>query len=217
MTLFRLDASIRTEGSVSRAVADSLERGWLAEHPGDTVVRRDVAAAPIPADVWAASATAGFLPADQHTEQQRAASAMATALADEVLAADSLVIASPLYNFSVSQHLKTWLDLLVTDPRFTPGQRPLTGRPVALVLARGGGYGPGTPREGWDHATPWLRQIFGDVLGGDVSVIAAELTLADVNPAMFDLKDLAARSRTEAHDLAEETGRTLAGRVLAHA
>ncbi|WP_199439902.1 FMN-dependent NADH-azoreductase [Umezawaea beigongshangensis] len=215
MTLFRLDASIRTDGSVSREVADSLERGWLAEHPGDAVVRRDVGVAPIPADVWATAAAAQHVPADQRTEQQEAAVALAAALADEVLAGDSVVIASPLYNFTVSQHLKTWIDLLVTDPRFTPGQQPLVGRPVALVLARGGGYGPGTPREGWDHATPWLRRIFGDVLGADVSAVAAELTLADVKPAMADLRDLAAQSRTEAHGLAERTGRTLAARALA--
>ena len=36
MTLFRLDSSIRVEGSVSREVADSLERSWIAHHPDDT-------------------------------------------------------------------------------------------------------------------------------------------------------------------------------------
>jgi FMN-dependent NADH-azoreductase len=89
----------------------------------------------------------------------------------------------------------------------------LAGRPLALVVARGGGYGPGTPREGWDHATPWLQRIFGDVFGMDVQLISAELTLADVNPAMAGLRDLAAQSRRDAHALAEATGRDLAGRA----
>jgi FMN-dependent NADH-azoreductase len=32
-TLFRLDASIRTEGSTSRALGDIVEREWRAGHP----------------------------------------------------------------------------------------------------------------------------------------------------------------------------------------
>ena len=48
---------------------------------------------------------------------------------------------------------------------------------------RGGGYGAGTPREGWDHATPYLLRILGDVWGADVTLVEAELTLADVVPA----------------------------------
>jgi FMN-dependent NADH-azoreductase len=41
MTLLRVDSSIRTEGSVSREVADSLEEAWSRHHPGP-VVRRDL-------------------------------------------------------------------------------------------------------------------------------------------------------------------------------
>ena len=52
MTLFRLDASIRTKGSVTRAVADTVTTAWQAEHPGVTVVRRDVGTAPLPAEAW---------------------------------------------------------------------------------------------------------------------------------------------------------------------
>ena len=51
------------------------------------------------------------------------------------------------------------------------------------MIARGGGYGPGTPRAGWDHATPYLQQIFGAVFGADLTVVEAELTLASVVPA----------------------------------
>jgi FMN-dependent NADH-azoreductase len=75
------------------------------------------------------------------------------------------------------------------------------------VIARGGGYGAGTPREGWDHATPYLLRIFGDVFGADVTLVAAELTLADVTPAMADFRDLAKANREAAHELAAATGR----------
>jgi len=113
----------------------------------------------------------------------------------------------------VPQHLKTWIDLLITDPRLGPGTAPLTGRPLALVIARGGGYGPGTPRAGWDHATPYLEQIFGAVLGADLTLVEAELTLAAVTPAMASLVPQAEQLRVRARELAAETGRALAERV----
>ena len=202
MTLFRVDASIRQEGSVSRELAD-------------TVVRRDFGASPLPADAWQLAATAGFVPEEQRSSDQLAAAALAAQLGDEVLAADAVVIASPLYNFGVAQHLKTWIDLLITDPRFAPGTSPLAGRPVTVVAVRGGGYSPGTPREGWDHATPYVQRIFGDVFGADVTIVTAELTLADVKPEMAHLRDLAAGSRADANDLAATTGREHARLVAA--
>ncbi|HSK58242.1 MAG TPA: NAD(P)H-dependent oxidoreductase, partial [Actinomycetospora sp.] len=84
MTLFRLDSSIRTEGSVSREVADTLERAYLDQHPTDTVVRRDLLTDPVPADAWPTAAFAGFTPEDQRTDAQRAAVDLAARLADEV-------------------------------------------------------------------------------------------------------------------------------------
>lgn len=215
MTLFRVDASIRQEGSVSRELADAVERSWTEHHPHDAVVRRDLTASPLPSDAWLLAAAALFVPAEQRSPEQLAAAALAAQLGDEVLAADAVVIASPLYNFGVSQHLKTWIDLLITDPRFGPGTSPLRGKPVTVVVARGGGYSPGTPREGWDHATPYVQRIFGDVFGGDVTVVTAELTLADVKPEMAHLRDLAAGSRADAKDLAATTGREHARLVAA--
>jgi FMN-dependent NADH-azoreductase len=214
MTLFRLDASIRVEGSVSREVADTLQNGWVAEHPGTEVVRRDLRTDPVPAGVWPQAAFAGFTPEEDRTPEQRAAVALAAELADEVAGATALVIATPLYNFGIAEHVKTWIDMLITDPRFAPGTQPLAGKPVALVIARGGGYGPGTPREGWDHATPYLVRIFADVFGGDVTVVSAELTLADVTPAMAELRGLAAESKAQAHSDADRTGREFAKLVL---
>jgi FMN-dependent NADH-azoreductase len=219
MTLFRLDSSIRRDGSVSREVADSLERAWAEQHPGDVVVRRDLGTNPLPSDAWAHAATAQYLPEDQRTPQQRAALALAAELADEILAADAAVIAAPMYNFGVSQHVKTWIDLLLTDPRLMPGSgsAPLAGRPLTLIVTKGGGYGPGTPREGWDHATPYLRRIFQDVFQADLTVVECELTLADVNPAMAELRDTAAALRVQARERAAATGRAHAQQVAAAA
>ena len=50
-TLLRVDASIRLDGSVSRALADSAEAAWKAEHPDGVVVRRDLGLHPLAARI----------------------------------------------------------------------------------------------------------------------------------------------------------------------
>jgi FMN-dependent NADH-azoreductase len=211
VSLFRLDASIRRDGSVSREVADTVERAWRAEHPAGTVRHRDLGVAPLPATAWMDAISAGRVPAEQHTAGQAEAVALAAALGGELREADAYLFAVPLYNFGVPQHVKAWWDVLWTDPGLRgTGERPLAGRPAVLVVARGGGYGPGTPRDGWDHGTPWLRRILVDVLGLDLHVAEAELTLAGVNPAMAGLLDTAAESLRSAHETAERHGKRLA-------
>jgi len=209
VNLFRLDASIRRDGSVSREVADTVQRAWQAEHPSGTVRYRDLGLHPLPATAWSDAIEGRPVPAAERSPEQAAALDLAAELGSEMRDADAYLFAVPLYNFGVSQHVKTWWDILWTDLRDL-GERPLAGRAASLVLVRGGGYGPGTPREGWDHATPWLRRVFGDVLGLDLHLTEAELTLADVTPAMAGLRDRAAQLRAEAHVSAEGHGKRLA-------
>lgn len=212
MTLFRLDASIRTEGSVSRAIADIVEESWRQDNPDETVIRRHIGVEPVPATAWAASVFADRSHPESLTPEQRIAVDLATTLADEVLGADALLFAVPLYNFGVSQHFKAWVDLLITDPRVATG---LQGRPAVLVVVRGGAYGAGTPREGWDHASGWIRRILADVWGMDLRVVESEFSLVGVNPALDEFKEMAAEMRRESERLAAEHGRHLSG-ALTH-
>ena len=116
----------------------------------------------------------------------------------------------PLYNFGVSQHFKTWVDMVITDPRMAAGAQPvLAGKPAVLVTVRGGNYRPGTPREGWDHATGWMRRILGDVWNLDLKVVETEFTTVGVNPALDQFKDLARQLRQEAEEQARRHGREL--------
>jgi FMN-dependent NADH-azoreductase len=211
--LFRLDASIRKDGSVTRAVADTLETAIAEEMTLTDVVRRDVAFDPIAGSAWATAAFAGFVPEEERSPEQKAAQASAARLADEMAGADVLVFAVPMYNFGVSQHFKTWFDLVSTDPRFAPGTDTIAGRPAFLVTARGGGYGPGTPREGWDHATGWMRRMLEELWALDLDVIETELTLADVTPAMAELRDLARQQLAESHEAARRGGRAVTLRL----
>jgi FMN-dependent NADH-azoreductase len=212
MSLFRLDASIRAEGSASREIADIVEAEWRSLNPGAEITRRHLGTDPLPATAWGDAVAGGGLSAEQRTPAQADAVALAATLADELLDAEALLFAVPLYNFGVSQHFKAWVDLVLTDPRLGPGgSTPLAGKPAVLATVRGGNYSAGTPREGWDHATGWMRRILADVWGLDLRVVEREFTLVGVNPALDEFADLADELRAAAQQQAREHGRLLGG------
>jgi FMN-dependent NADH-azoreductase len=211
MTLFRLDASIRTEGSRSRAVADIVEKEWRQVHGDEPVIRRQVGLDPIPSTTWATAVLGSRTPEESRTPEQSGALGMAARLTDELVTADALLFAVPLYNFGVSQHFKTWVDLVITDPRMSAGSAPLLAhKPAVLVVARGGSYGAGTPREGWDHATGWIQRILSDVWQLDLATVEAEFTQLGVNPALEQFREIAERQRAETDRRAHALGRELA-------
>jgi len=207
MSLFRLDTSIFPGASASAEIADVVESEWVAAHPGERVVRRHLGTDPLPADAWALATAGGFVPEPDRSPDQRDALALAAILASELAAADGVLLAVPLYNYGVSQHFKAWTDLVVAGVGLLP---ILKDKPTVLVTVRGGGYGPGTPREGWDHSTPYLRRVLADMWQAELTVIERELTVAATTPGMEGLRDLAAQLHTGALDTARHTGRALA-------
>jgi FMN-dependent NADH-azoreductase len=207
MTLFRLDASIRAEGSASREIADIVEQEWLAAHPGDAVERRHIGVDVLPADAWGNAVGGSFAAPEDRTPEQEQAVKLATTLTDELVNADAVLLAVPLYNWGVSQHFKTWFDLIMTDPRVRAPEGLLPGKPLVLATVRGGAYGPGTPKHGWDYNTPYLRRMLAELWGAELTVVERELTLAGVNPAMEPLREMAAQQHAEALDAAREVGK----------
>jgi FMN-dependent NADH-azoreductase len=199
--LLHIDSSIRTEQSRSRALSRHFAEAWRSANPDGTVVYRDLAADPIP-HLDNEAFTGNFTPAEDRTPYQQQARALAEQLIGELLEADEIVIGMGLYNFGVPSTVKAWFDRLVV-PGLTIGEQGglLGGRTLTITAARGGGYGPGTPREGWDHREAWLVHAFEQLGLTDVRFIHAELTLARESPAMIPL-DLGAaedQSLADAH------------------
>src|ERR1700750_115112 len=107
MTLPRVDSSIQGHRSASSALADLVVAEFTAAHPEEPVVVRHLATDPLPSDAWATAVSAARTPA------QTNALALAAWVAGELRAADAAVLALPLYNWGVSQHVKTWIDLAI--------------------------------------------------------------------------------------------------------
>ncbi len=210
MSLFRIDASITPATSQSRALADLVEAEWSAAHPDSVVTRRDLGTNPLPATTWRSIVTSRGLADDQLTPEQRDARSLAATLADELIDADALLFAIPLYNWGVAAHVKSWYDVTYTDPRIAGGA--LQGKPVVLATVLGGNYNPGTPKEGWDYSTPWLRRVIEEVWGADLLVVQRQFTLVGVNPALDRFTEEAAEIKAAAEELAVEHGRALAGK-----
>lgn len=199
--LLHIDSSIRSDQSRSRALSAHYAEAWRAAHPEGSVTYRDLAADPVP-HIDEAAFLANMIGDDERTPEQREARALAETLVGEVLAADDIVVGMPLYNFGPPSTLKAWFDRLVV-PGLTLGASGglLGGRTLTFTAARGGGYGPGSPREGWDHREPWLLHAFEQLGLPDVRFIHAELTLARESPAMIplDLGGLEDQSLADAH------------------
>jgi FMN-dependent NADH-azoreductase len=193
--LLHIDSSIQGDQSVSRRLTARAASAWKAAHPDGTVAYRDLGSEPLP-HLNAASGTAHMVPAEQHTPAQAESYALRAQVIEEVKAAETIILGLPLYNFGAPSTVKSWVDhLIVPGLSYDPetGEGLLGGRDLIVLRSRGGGYGAGTPREGWDHAEQWLPHGL-TLTGLQPRYIIAELTLANVVPAMAELKPLAAES-----------------------
>ncbi|MGH1552778.1 FMN-dependent NADH-azoreductase [Streptomyces sp. L7] len=215
-TLLHIDSSVFPAGaSASRAVADAFRTSWEEQHPESTVIHRDLAANPVP-HITADAHTAGFADPATHTPEQAAAFAERVRLIEELEQADAVLIGAPMYNFAIPSTLKAWLDNVILMGR-TAGTEDskIKGTPVTVIASRGGAYGPGTPREGFEYVQTYLRAVFVDALGTELEFIVPELTMAPQNPAMSDLVPLYEASRERALDDAATKAKELAERLAA--
>ncbi|MEA1606770.1 FMN-dependent NADH-azoreductase [Pseudomonas spirodelae] len=173
-TIQVIESSARQQGSVSRELTEQFIATWQAAHPEDQIKVRDLAVDQVPH--LDANLLGGWMtPVEQQSEAEKAALALSNQLTDEVLAADVLVLAAPMYNFAIPSTLKAWLDhVLRAGVTFkyteTGPQGLLSGKRAFVLTARGGIYAGSTQ----DHQEPYLRQALAFIGIHDVSFIHAE-------------------------------------------
>ena len=101
-----------------------------------------------------------------------------TSVLDEFLAADTVVIGAPMYNFTLPTQLKAWIDRLAiagTTFRYTENgpEGLVKDKRVIVALARGGFYGEGTPAAALEHLETYLRGVF-NFIGVEPEFVAAD-------------------------------------------
>ncbi|NNF91445.1 MAG: FMN-dependent NADH-azoreductase [Boseongicola sp.] len=194
--ILRLDASARTEGSVSRELNDRIVDRFNRDGAVD-VKRRDLAETPLPF-LDAQWIGANFTPADDRNAEQDTALALSDELIAEVQNADILLFGLPIYNFGVPATLKAWVDLIaragVTFEYSQYGPKGLLEGKRAIISVASGGTEVGSD---FDFATTYLRHILAFIGITDVIIVAADRLSLDAEAALEK-----AREEIEALDLA---------------
>ena len=169
-TILRIDASMRRQKSVSRMLADEMVAALGARKHGVTVNKRDLAAGiGIVNSAWI---EAERTPEEHRTPDQRALLAQSDALVAEIQAADDVVIATPIYNFSVPAALKAWIDLICRDKVTFAYKNDvscgLLSNKQATVIITSGGTVCGSD---FDYATGYICHILEFIGIKDVTII----------------------------------------------
>jgi FMN-dependent NADH-azoreductase len=197
-TLLTVLASPRGEYSVSSSLTATFVDAWKKNYADGTVVTRDLFKTDLPfVDLpWIAGA---YTPSEQHSPEMAAAIKVSDVLVDELLAADHIVIGTPMYNFSTPAILKAWIDHIVRIGRtFSASYEGLAkGKKVTIIIASGSDYGPGAHLESYNVESSYLKQILGFIGITDVQFVLAGGTGA-VDMGQMSREDLLAKYAPEA-------------------
>ncbi|MBV4552118.1 FMN-dependent NADH-azoreductase [Pseudomonas sp. SWRI102] len=175
MKLLHIDSSILGDNSASRQLSRELVQAWKAAEPGMTVSYRDLATDAIShfsaQTLVAAGTSAELRDAALKYEAELSAETMA-----EFQAADALVIAAPMYNFTIPTQLKAWIDrIAVAGQTFRYGDagfEGLCGGKKLVIVSTAGGLHAGQP-SGVGHED-YLKHMFGFLGITDIEFVRAE-------------------------------------------
>ncbi|TVP45424.1 MAG: FMN-dependent NADH-azoreductase [Halomonas sp.] len=171
--LLVIEASPRGEHSVSHNMARCFVQGWVDTHPNGEVINRNLIDTGL-RFVDAAWLQAYFTPPEQHSPEMADALQLSDELVAELLAADHLVIATPVYNYNVPAVLKAWVDHIVRKGLTLgfDGSGLVTGKKATVLIASGGLYTEGSPIQDRDIASQYLRLILSVIGISDVTLVA---------------------------------------------
>jgi FMN-dependent NADH-azoreductase len=174
-TILVLNSSVYGDASVTRTLVAETVRRLQAADPDARVLDHDLGATPLPHLSTASIAGVRGTPATPLELETRAVSDILIA---ELHSADTIVIGSPMYNFSIATGLRAWFDYVLraglTFKYSETGPEGLvTGKSVIVATARGGMYTEG-PTKPYDFQEPYLRHLLGFMGLTDVTFVHAE-------------------------------------------
>lgn len=165
-TILRVDVSARTNRSLTRGLSQHFIDEWQKQRPSDEIVQRDIGLEPPPAvsEDWIGAA---FTPEKERSKDQQATLHLSDTLIDEVVNADVILLAVPMYNYGMPSVLKAWFDKVIrVNKTFTfdlargdePLETILSGKQLVVLSSRGEfGFEPGGVREHRNHLDPHIR------------------------------------------------------------
>lgn len=178
-TLLQINASLAGGNGQSSRLADRFVSDWIAQHPGGHVIKRDLAADPVP-HLTAERFQAFLSQPEARTPEQKAVSEYSDALIEELRNADTVVFAVPMYNFSIPSTLRAYFDHIARAGvtfRYTANgpEGLLKGKKAYVFITRGGIYSNGIETQ-----TPYLKQFLAFIGITDVQFVYAEgLSMGD--------------------------------------
>jgi FMN-dependent NADH-azoreductase len=172
-TILSISASSNPLGSTSRKLSKQVEALLDQHHTEVNLIKRDVSQnLPLINAEWIA---ASYTPKADRSDVQKSLLMLSNELIEELKAADEIIIATPMYNFSVPGGLKAWIDLIArvgeTFQYTDEGPQGLVeNKPVTLIISTGG-----VPIDSpMDFVTPYLKQVLGFIGITDVNVVSAD-------------------------------------------
>ena len=172
--LLVVETSPRGKNSISRNMTRHFMTNWQTAHPSGNIVERDLMATDLPF-VTAPWLEAYFTPSEKHSPEMKDLLSLSDELVGELVAADHIVITTPVYNYNIPASLKAWVDHIVRKGLTLgfDGKGMLSGKKATVLLASGGIYTEGSPISDRDIATQYLRLILSIIGITDVTFINA--------------------------------------------
>lgn len=177
MQILHIDSSITGTQSVTRQLTADIVAALLQAQPEARVEHLDLA---VSAPTHLSAQSLGFRTGQAAaTEIERQENAISEALVSQFLAADTIVVGAPFYNFTIPTQLKAWLDRVAQAGRTfrytASGPEGLAkGKKVIVASARGGMYSTSEAGQAMEHQESYLKVMFGFMGITDVSFVRAE-------------------------------------------
>ncbi|MEH6627353.1 MAG: FMN-dependent NADH-azoreductase [Motiliproteus sp.] len=176
--LLVINSSPMTDSSNTRELVDTFVTAWKQKHAGAEVINRDIGRNP-PPHLDEVTIGSFYTPDDARNNAQQQAVALSDQLVDELQQVDTVVIGSPMHNFSITSALKTYIDHVARVGRtfqYTENgpEGLLQGKKVFVLTARGGRYGVGSPAAAMNHQDAYLETVLAFIGLKDVTNISAE-------------------------------------------
>ncbi len=175
--VLHITSSPRSESSISKKLGNAVVEKITDKYPDSILKKRDLTN-PLFPHLEETHINAFFTPAENRTSEQLETVKLSDTVIDELHEADIIIIETPLYNFSITSTLKSWLDHIARAGKtFSYNENGPEGlvknKKVYLAFSSGGVYSEGE-RQAYDFVVPYLKQTLGFMGMTDISVVRAE-------------------------------------------